>query len=125
MNVKVNEALLRGYLEALQHIAEEYHLPNDASALSVSRFPDVLTVEKKDLDADAISAGILGITENALQDFDAMRLHEGESCGRMYWQGSEPSMRWSKPLKGKAPKPLPSTERGWKPKWRKFSAVPV
>ena len=61
MNVKVNEALLRGYLEALEHIAEEYHLPNDASALSVSRFPDVLTVEKKDLDADAISAGILGV----------------------------------------------------------------
>lgn len=78
MNVKVNEALLRGYLEALQHIAEEYHLPNDASALSVSRFPDVLTVEKKDLDADAISAGILDIAENALKDFDAMRLREGE-----------------------------------------------
>ena len=78
MNVKVNEALLRGYLQALQHIAEEYQLPNDASALSVSRFPDVLTVEKKDLDADAISAGILEIAENALQDFDAMRLREGE-----------------------------------------------
>ena len=78
MNVKVNEALLRGYLEALQHIAEEYKLPNDATALAVSRFPDVLIVEKKDLDADAISAGILDIAEQALRDFDAMRLREGE-----------------------------------------------
>ena len=78
MNVKVNEALLRGYLEALQHIAEEYKLPNDATALAVSRFPDVLIVEKKDLDADAISSGILDIAEQALRDFDAMRLREGE-----------------------------------------------
>ena len=77
MNVKVNEALLRGYLDALRHIAEEYSLPNDATAMAVSRFPDVLTVEKKDLDADAISVGILEITEHALSDFDAMREREG------------------------------------------------
>ena len=77
MNVKVNEALLQGYLDALQHIAEEYRLPNDATALAVSRFPDVLTVEKKDLDAEAISAGILQIAEHALDDFDAMRVREG------------------------------------------------
>ena len=78
MNVKVNEALLRGYLDAFRHIAEEYSLPNDVTALAVSRFPDVLTVEKKDLDADAISAGILEITEHALSDFDAMREREGQ-----------------------------------------------
>ena len=78
MNVKVNEPLLRGYLDAIRHIAEEYSLPNDATALAVSRFPDVLTVEKEDLDADAISAGILDITECALNDFDAMREREGQ-----------------------------------------------
>ncbi|MBQ7693126.1 MAG: YicC family protein [Oscillospiraceae bacterium] len=77
MTVKVNEALLRGYLEAFRHIAEEYGLENDATALSVSRFPDVLTVEKKDLDADAIAAGIETIAEKALEDFDAMRIREG------------------------------------------------
>ena len=78
MSVKVNEPLLRGYLDALRHIAEEYSLPNDATALAVSRFPDVLTVEKKDLDADAITEGILDITERALNDFDAMRQREGQ-----------------------------------------------
>ena len=48
------------------------------TAFGLSRFPDVLSVEKKDLDADAISAGIVDITEHALDDFDAMRLREGE-----------------------------------------------
>ena len=78
VDVKVNEALLRGYLEAFRHISEEYGIPNDATALSVARFPDVLTVEKKDLDADTVSEGLLEITERALCDFDAMRLREGE-----------------------------------------------
>ena len=78
MAVKVNEPLLKGYIEAISHIAQEYGLPNDMTAMSVSRFPDVLAVEKKDLDAEAISAGIEAIAEQALADFDAMRLREGE-----------------------------------------------
>ena len=78
MTVKVNEGLLRGYMDAIRSIAKEYDLPDELSALAVSRFPDVLSVEKKDLDAEAISTGIIEITEQALQDFDAMRLREGE-----------------------------------------------
>ena len=77
MTVKVNEPLLRGYIEAIRHISEESSLANDMTALSVSRFPDVLSVEKKDLDAEAISAGICAIAEEALRDFDAMRQREG------------------------------------------------
>ncbi len=78
MTVKVNEPLLKGYMDALHHIAEEYQLPNDLSAVSLSRYPDVLVVEKKELDAEAITAGISEIAERALNDFDAMRLREGE-----------------------------------------------
>ena len=78
MTVKVNEGLLKAYLDAIGSIAEEYQLPKDLTALSVSRFPDVLTVEKKDLDAEAINAGMEKIVEQALKDFDAMRLREGQ-----------------------------------------------
>lgn len=77
MSVKVNEGLLKGYIEAISHIAQEYKLPNDMSAMNVSRFPDVLSVEKKDVDADAITAGISEIAERALCDFDSMREREG------------------------------------------------
>lgn len=77
MVVKVNEPLLKGYIAALLHIAEENDLPNDITAMSVSRFPDVLNVEKKELDAEAVAAGIRNIAEQALCDFDAMRIREG------------------------------------------------
>ncbi|MBR0208620.1 MAG: YicC family protein [Oscillospiraceae bacterium] len=78
MSVKVNEPLLRGYLDAIRLISEKYGLENDLSAVSAARFPDILSVEKKDLDADALSAGIVAIAEEALKDFDAMRQREGE-----------------------------------------------
>lgn len=78
MSVKVNEPLLKGYIAAVRHISAEYSLPDDLTALAVSRFPDVLSVEKKDLDAEEISAAVTRITEQALADFDAMRLREGE-----------------------------------------------
>ncbi len=77
MVVKVNEPLLKGYIAALEQIAKENDLPNDITAMSVSRFPDVLNVEKKELDAEAVAAGIRNIAEQALCDFDAMRIREG------------------------------------------------
>jgi len=78
MAVRVNEGLLKGYIEAVRHIAEEYGLSDDLTAFSASHFPDVLTVEKKAMDAEAITAGLADIAEEALKDFDTMRLREGE-----------------------------------------------
>lgn len=78
MVVRVNEPLLNGYMDALKLIADKYGLANDASVMSVSRLPDVLSVEKKELDSEAVAAGIREIAEKALCDFDRMRIVEGE-----------------------------------------------
>lgn len=78
MTVKVDKPLLDGYVKAIRQIAEDYGLAPDMSAMALSRIPDVLTVEKKELDADAISEGICQVTEKALEDLDKMRLREGE-----------------------------------------------
>lgn len=78
MTVKVNEPLLKAYLDAIGLIADKYGLENDLTAVSASRLPDVLSVEKQELDADALSSGIVAIAEEALRDFDAMRQREGE-----------------------------------------------
>lgn len=78
MIVKVNEPLLKGYIDAISSVSDKFGLANDLTALSVSRFPDVLSVEKKDVDAEAIAAAISGITEAALCDFDTMRIREGQ-----------------------------------------------
>ena len=78
MLVRVNEPLLKGYLDALGLISDRYGLANDISVMGVSRLPDVLSVEKKELDADAVAEGMRSIAEQALCDFDRMRITEGE-----------------------------------------------
>lgn len=75
--VKVNHSLLKVYIEAVNSIAEKYSLPNDMTAMNAVHFPDVLSVEKNDIDAETVSAEICKVLENALCDYDAMRAKEG------------------------------------------------
>ena len=77
VSVKVNEPLLKGYLASIKLISEEYDLPMDLTAQSASRLPDVLYVERNELDSDEVLKGILSILESALGDYDAMREQEG------------------------------------------------
>lgn len=76
--VKVNQTLAAGYVEAVRALAETYELDGAMSALALSRMPDVLSIEKKDADAEAVSAAIGEITEAALEEFDQMRVREGQ-----------------------------------------------
>jgi uncharacterized protein (TIGR00255 family) len=76
--VKVNSALADGYMEAIRQLSEVYALDGAVSALALSRMPDVLSVEKRDADAEAVSAAIAGFTEQALMEYDAMRKREGD-----------------------------------------------
>ena len=75
--VRVNEPLLRAYLDALDSIATEHGLHNDVTALSVARFPDVLSVEKAEADQDALRARLVALMDEALAEYDRMRLREG------------------------------------------------
>ena len=75
--VRVNEPLLRAYLTALSDVSERYGLVNDLTVSSVSRFPDVLSVEKAETDQDELAAGLTALLEQALCDYDAMRIKEG------------------------------------------------
>ena len=75
--VSVNEPLAKGFAAAIKKIAELCELPDDLSALSIARMSDVLSVEKKEADKELLAEGITAICENALNEFDAMRLREG------------------------------------------------
>lgn len=76
--VKVNEPLLQGYLEAVRGVSDTYGLTNDLTAMSVCRFSDVLSVEKKEVNQEAMAAAIIEVLETALTEYDSMRSREGE-----------------------------------------------
>ena len=78
MVVKVNEKLAAGYVEAVRQLADAYGLENSLTATALGRMPDVLSVEKHDADADAVTAAISETAEQALLAYDDMRRREGQ-----------------------------------------------
>lgn len=80
--VSVNEELARGYRDAVARIAETLGLESGLNAFSLARFPDVLTVERRELDKDKAAAALSEITAKAVEEFNAMREREGERLRR-------------------------------------------
>ncbi len=78
MKVTVNRAVADGYHTALKELAQTYGLQDDISVSLLSRFPDVLLVEKAEEDAEAVAKDICAVLEQALADFDQMRTREGQ-----------------------------------------------
>lgn len=76
--VAVNHSLVSGYLTAMKEISDAYGIENDATVVSISRFPDVFTVSKAAVDEEQLTADVLSAAGQALDSFVAMREAEGE-----------------------------------------------
>lgn len=76
--VAVNHSLVSGYLAAMKEISDTYGIENDASVVSISRFPDVFTVSKAAVDEEQLTADVLSAAGQALDSFIAMREAEGQ-----------------------------------------------
>jgi uncharacterized protein (TIGR00255 family) len=79
VKIRLNKPLAAGYLEALKTLSDEYDLKGGVSALDLTRFPDVLQLEKTEADIDVLTADVTNIMEEALRGFDAMRSREGNN----------------------------------------------
>lgn len=75
--VTVNFALADGYRAALRELAQRYALPDDTTAGTLSRFPDVLAVHRAPEDEEAVWKAVRSVADEALARFVAMREREG------------------------------------------------
>ena len=79
--IRVNYSLARSYVEAVRRVAEEFGVPDKLTASDVLRFPDVMSVERDDSDAEGLFSMILSVAGEALTAFDDFRAREGERLG--------------------------------------------
>ena len=75
--VTLNTALAEGYLAAMRQMAETFGLENDVKVSDLSRLPEVFTVDKPEVDEEALLADLMAVTNEALVGYDAMRTTEG------------------------------------------------
>ena len=77
--ITLNKAVLEGYLNAMHQMVDEFGVKDDISVSAVSRLPEVFSVEKPEVDEEALKADLLGVVGKALEAYDAMRVKEGQA----------------------------------------------
>ncbi len=80
--VSLNKAVLEGYLNAMHQMVAEFGVKDDISVSTVSRLPEVFTVEKPEVDEQQLQKDLLSVVEKALSGYDAMRVTEGAALDK-------------------------------------------
>ena len=78
VSVKYNAALAAEYLKYLNQMAGEFSLDNDVRVSTLSRYPEVFTMEECSEDEDELWNGLKEALEGAFSQFVEMRTKEGE-----------------------------------------------
>lgn len=79
VQVKLNTAMVEGYLAAMKVMTEVYGVRDDLGVSTLARMNDVFTVEKPEVDEEALQADLMTVTQKALESYDAMRSAEGKA----------------------------------------------
>lgn len=80
--LKYNETLAREYLSYFSKMAEDFSLENDIRVSSLSRYPDIFTMEEQAVDEEELWKGLKKALDGALEQFVGTRITEGENLKR-------------------------------------------
>ena len=75
--VTLNKAVLEGYLTAMRQMVSEFGVKDDISVSTVSRLPEVFSMEKPEVDEEQLLADLMCVVSKALESYNAMRCTEG------------------------------------------------
>lgn len=67
--LKYNETLAKEYLSYFERMSEEFSLENDIRVSSLSRYPEVLTMEEQAPDEEKLWAGLKNALDGAIVQF--------------------------------------------------------
>ena len=77
--IKYNKDIAAEYLGYLKSMAEDFGLDNDIRVSSLSRYPEVFSMEEQTIDEEEIWNGLVKAVRGAAQGFVETRIKEGEN----------------------------------------------
>ena len=78
--ITLNKPVLEQYLTLMQQVAQEYDgVADDISVTALTRMPDVFTVEKPEVDEEALKQDLMSVTAKAIAGYNAMRETDGQA----------------------------------------------
>ncbi len=101
--VVIDEALAGAYVQAAELLRDKYKLKDDISVSLVSRFPDLMRVEKAEEDEEALRQQLSSAVDSALESLVRMRQDEGQELKKSLLEKAEYLESILKEITGRAP----------------------
>ena len=79
VSVKYNDEVAKAYVAFINDISKEFSLENDLKASTLSRFPEVFTLEEQEIDESELWEYVEKALRDALKMFVDARVKEGEN----------------------------------------------
>lgn len=79
VSLKYNEALAAEYLSCFTKMEEKFSLENDIRVSTLSRYPEVITMEEQAIDEEELWNGLKQALDGAVKQFVETRAAEGEN----------------------------------------------
>lgn len=79
VSIKYNKDVASAYKNYLDQMAQEFHLENDIRVSTLSRYPEVFSMEEQNIDEDKLWKGLEKAIIGAAEGFVETRITEGEN----------------------------------------------
>ncbi len=77
--IRYNKEVATEYLKYLKEMAEDFQLDNDIRVSTLSRYPEVFTMEEQTMDEEELWKGLQKAIKGAAESFVQTRITEGEN----------------------------------------------
>lgn len=102
-NLKYNRDMAKAYLTYLKDMADEFGIENDVRVSTLSRYPEVFSLEEANVDEDEIWLDLDRVIRDAASSFVDSRIKEGENLKRDLIDKLDTMLRYVDDIESRAP----------------------
>lgn len=103
VTLKYNQELAAEYVKYISQMAEDFSLNNDLQACTLSRYPEVLTMEEQTVDEDALWATLEKAIRGAAEQFVETRMREGTNLKEDLLQKLDGMLQYVEEIEKRSP----------------------
>lgn len=103
VTLKYNKELAAEYVKYIGQMAEDFSLNNDLQACSLSRYPEVLSMEEQTVDEEALWATLEKAVRGAAEQFVETRIKEGGNLLEDLFQKLEVMLGYVEEIEKRSP----------------------
>ena len=110
--LKYNKDMAKAYLTYLSEMAEEFGIENDVRVSTLSRYPEVFSLEETNVDEDEIWSDLEQVIRSAASMFVDARIAEGDNLKRDLTEKLDVMLGYVDEIESRAPEIIEEYKKG-------------